>query len=171
MNIEKEFIGQSILRLNANTPRIETCLNQLSEEEIWTKPNANSNSIGNLILHLCGNITQYIHSSLGNKKDQRDRDEEFRAEGGFSGKELTHKLQSVLQEATTIIIETKKNKLLKIHAVQGFKLSGIGIIIHVVEHLSYHTGQIAFFTKILKNQGLGFYANMDLNIKNERGES
>lgn len=171
MELEKEFIDQSILRLNENIPRIETCLDQLSEDEIWKKPNTNSNSIGNLILHLCGNISQYIISAIGEKEDLRDRDKEFNTEGGFSGNELIQKLQTVVREATPIIIQTNKDTLLKIHAVQGFKLSGIGIIMHVVEHLSYHTGQIAFFTKLLKDRKLGFYANVDLNIKNESGNN
>lgn len=171
MELDKEFIDQSILRLNDNVQRIEKCLDQLSEEEIWMKANKNSNSIGNLILHLCGNITQYIRSALGEKEDLRDRDEEFNAEGGFSGNELIQKLQTVLSDATTVIIQTNKDKLGKIYAVQGFKLSGIGIIMHVVEHLSYHTGQIAFFTKLLKDCELGFYAKVDLNIKNEPGNN
>lgn len=171
MELEKEIIDQSIMRLNENIPRIEMCVDQLSEDEIWMKANKNSNSIGNLILHLCGNITQYIISALGEKEDQRDRDREFNTEGGFTVSELIQKLQTVVREATTIIIQTNKDTLLKIHAVQGFKLSGIGIIMHVVEHLSYHTGQIAFFTKLLKDRDLGFYANVDLNIKNEPGNN
>ena len=52
-------------------------------------------------------------------------------------------------------------------SVQGFNFSGIGILVHVVEHLSYHTGQIAFYTKQLKNEQLGFYGDIDLNVKNE----
>ncbi len=171
MELEKEFIDQSILRLNENVQGIEKCLDQLSEDEIWMKANNNSNSIGNLILHLCGNITQYIISAIGEKEDQRDRDEEFNTEGGFTGTELIQQLQTVVLEAITIIIQTNKDTLLKVHAVQGFKLSGIGIIMHVVEHLSYHTGQIAFFTKLLKDRDLGFYASIDLNIKNERGNN
>ena len=51
-------------------------------------------------------------------------------------------------------------------SVQGFQLSGIGIVVHVVEHYSYHTGQISFWTKQLKNKDLRFYAGLDLNVQN-----
>ncbi len=166
MRLEKEFLDQSILRLKENVPRINKCLSQLSAQEIWMKSNSSTNSIGNLILHLCGNITQYILSALGDAEDHRNRDLEFLTEGGFSGTELIQKLQTVVNEAESILSTTKKDELLKIHRVQGFKLSGMGIIIHVMEHLSYHTGQIAFFTKLLKDRELGFYANINLNIKN-----
>ena len=84
MTISSELLQKSIHFLALNPPRIKKCLNQLSEEEVWKKPNATTNSIGNLIIHLCGNITQYIHSSLGNHLDTRNRDLEFSTEGGLS---------------------------------------------------------------------------------------
>jgi uncharacterized damage-inducible protein DinB len=79
-------------------------------------------------------------------------------------------LQKTVSKATGIIKHLDNSKLLKIHSVQGFELSGIGIIIHVVEHYSYHTGQISFYTKLLKDKDLGYYADLDLNIKNEIDE-
>jgi uncharacterized damage-inducible protein DinB len=167
MDIEKEFMDQSILRLNENTPRIEKCLDLLTEKEVWQRPNKSSNSIGNLIVHLCGNITQYIISSLGETKDMRNRDEEFNIDGKYSKTQLLQMLQGTVNEATDVIGHTDSAKLIKVHSVQGFELSGIGIIIHVVEHYSYHTGQISFFTKLLKDKDLGYYADLDLNTKNE----
>lgn len=162
-----EFKQQSIHYLNENTPRIEKCFALLTEEEVWQRSNARSNSIGNLILHLCGNITQYIISALSNKEDHRQRDEEFDTEGGFSKDELLQKLKSTVWQATEIINDLKENELVKIYHVQGSDLSGIGIIIHVVEHYSYHTGQISFYTKLLKDKDLGYYTGHDLNAKNK----
>lgn len=167
MNIEKEFMDQSILRLNENTPRIEKCLHLLNEKEVWRRPNKSSNSIGNLIVHLCGNITQYIISSLGETKDTRRRDLEFSLEEAYTKAQLLQLLQNTVSEARDIIEHIERGKLLKIHSVQGFELSGIGIIIHVVEHYSYHTGQISFFTKLLKDKDLGYYADLDLNTMNK----
>lgn len=83
-----EFIEQPVSRLRENTPKIKKCLDELTEEEIWKRPNASSNSIGNLIIHLCGNITQYILSSLGKTEDKRERDKEFLMKGGLNKKEL-----------------------------------------------------------------------------------
>lgn len=166
MDIEKEFINQSILRLNENTPRIEKCLELLTEKEVWQRPNSRSNSIGNLIVHLCGNITQYIISSLGESEDNRKRDEEFSIDGKFTKAQLLQLLSETVSKAIKVLKHITSKQLVKIHSVQGFELSGVGIIIHVVEHYSYHTGQISFFTKLLKDQDLGYYADLDLDIKN-----
>jgi uncharacterized damage-inducible protein DinB len=165
--LAKEFMEQSVFRLNENTPRIAKCLNELIESEIWLRPNEASNSIGNLILHLCGNIRQYAISSLGGKPDTRKRDEEFAAKGGYNRLQLLEMLESTVVEAINTILESNEENLLKTRMVQGFHLSGTGIIIHVTEHFSYHTGQIAFMTKMLKGKDLGFYSGIDLNLENE----
>ena len=162
----KEFKEQSLGRIDQNTPKIIKCLNELEEKDIWKRPNPVSNSVGNLILHLCGNITQYIISSLGENPDRRERDKEFSARSGYSKKELQVKLVATVNEAIHIIQNVEEIRLLKIFSVQGFNLSGIGIIIHVTEHYSHHTGQIIFWTKLLMGNDLGFYANNDLNKKN-----
>ena len=167
MTFSKEFIQQSIYFIELNPPRIKKCLYQLSEEEVWIKPNSETNSIANLILHLCGNITQYIHHSLGHEIDQRERDLEFSTSGGFTKKELLEKFEQVVQKATQIMAKCPEDELLRTRTVQGFTYTGIGIIIHVTEHLSYHTGQIALWTKYLKEKDLGFYADHDLNIRNK----
>jgi len=164
---KKEFLDQSVHFISLNPPRIKICLDQLTEEEVWKKTNTQTNSIGNLILHLCGNITQYIHSSLGKENDVRKRDLEFSIEGGFSKKELFEKINTVTLKAIKIIESQSVNTLLQKRLVQGFEYTGIGIIIHVTEHYSYHVGQIAQYTKLLKNNNLGFYADYDLNTLNE----
>jgi len=167
MTISSELKEQSIYFLSLNPPRIEKCLLQLSEEEIWQKPNSNSNSIGNLILHLCGNITQYIHASLGNEPDQRERDLEFSTKGGYSKNELLEKITKVTDKAIYIIQNVSEEDLIRKRQVQGFEYSGVGIIIHVTEHYSYHVGQISYWTKVLKDKDLGYYEDFDLNIINE----
>ncbi|XOV92357.1 MAG: DinB family protein [Bacteroidota bacterium] len=162
-----EFKSQSIHQMELNLPRIKKCFNMLSEEEIWKRPNESSNSIGNLILHLCGNIHQYVISSLGNRPDIRERDLEFATQGGYQKDELFIKLTETVEEALGIILDVPEDELLRKRTVQGFNHSGIGIVIHVTEHFSYHTGQIAFWTKLLKDKDLGFYSALDLNKKNE----
>lgn len=162
-----EFIEQSILRFEENTLKIERCLAELTEEELWHHPNASSNSVGNLLLHLCGNITQYILSSLGNAEDKRERDKEFSSGPVLTKAELLQKLKSTVDSACTVIKNLNENDMLRKRSVQGNQLSAIGIIIHVVEHYSYHTGQIIFWTKLIKDKDLGFYSHKDLNKKNQ----
>jgi len=166
MKLTREFVHQSVSRMNENTPRIRKCLDMLNDAEVWKKPNDSANSIGNLILHLCGNITQYILSSMGGQPDERIRDEEFSATGGFTKDELMQKLSATVEAAVSVLQETGEAELLQERKVQGFMLTGTGIIVHVVEHYSYHTGQIALLTKLMKNRDLGFYSGIDLNRKN-----
>ena len=165
--IIEELKQNALYRIDESTRMIKKSLTDVSEEELWQKPNASLNSIANLILHLCGNISQYAISSLGENEDTRKRDVEFAATNGYTKEELLKKLDDVLDSAKRIIFDASTAQLVQIRSVQGFSFSGIGIILHVVEHYSYHTGQIAFWVKQLKNKDLGFYDGVDLNIKNK----
>ena len=125
--IAQEFIDQSISIVEKkNTPKIIKCLDQLTEEQIWLRPNKASNSIGNILLHLCGNITQYVISALGDQPDIRERDKEFSAQGGYTKEELLAKLTATLTQAINVIRNIDEARLMKIHSVQGFNYSGIG---------------------------------------------
>lgn len=139
----------------------------LSDTELWLRPNSSSNSIGNLVLHLCGNMTQYIISALGNNEDNRDRDSEFSAKEGFTAAELLEKMKEVNDRCIKIICALDDKQLTANYEVQGYTMSGIAIVIHVTEHYSYHTGQIVFLTKSLKDTDTGFYKGKNLNAKNK----
>lgn len=164
--IREEFIQNALYRLDESTRMNRISLEHVSEEELWKRPNASLNSIGNLILHLCGNITQYVISSLGQTEDNRNRDVEFNTESGYTKKELLDQLIETVENAKRVINDASFEQLVRKRDVQGFYFSGIGVVLHAVEHYSYHTGQIAFWTKLLKDTDLGFYDGMDLNIKN-----
>ncbi len=163
----REFKEQAIFRLNESTRMVRASFAELTDEDIWARPNPASNSIGNLILHLRGNMTQYAISSLTGTPDARERDAEFAAREGYDKDTLLAMLEATVEEVKAAVQNADEASLLRERSVQGFRFSGIGIILHVVEHYSYHTGQIAFWTKILKNKDLGFYAGMNLNAKNE----
>lgn len=163
----EELVKNALYRLDENTRMIKISLTDISEEELWRRPNMSLNSIGNLVLHLCGNITQYIISSLGDNEDMRQRDAEFSASGGYTKIEILKKLEYTVDTAKRVIFDARPEQLLRLRSVQGFSFSGVGIIIHAVEHYSYHTGQIAFWVKQLKGKDLGFYDGMDLTITNE----
>jgi uncharacterized damage-inducible protein DinB len=159
----KEAVNSVLFRLNENPARIKKCLSLLSEDEVWDSPNTNTNSIGNLILHLNGNIKQYIHESLGGVEFVRQRDLEFSERKTKDKSQLLESIETTLEEACEILSHCSESELKKVRTVQGFELSGIGCAIHVCEHLSYHVGQIALLTKLITNQDLGFYAGMNLN--------
>ena len=165
--LQEELVWNAGYRMNESLRMIKICLEQLSEEQVWGQPNESSNSIANLILHLCGNITQYGIASIQNLEDTRQRDEEFTTKSSHNKAELIKMLEDTIDEAKRAIYDAPLKELLRKRNVQGFNFSGIGNIIHVTEHLSYHTGQIALWTKILQNKDLGFYGDVNLNVKNE----
>jgi uncharacterized damage-inducible protein DinB len=165
--IGNELILESVMRINESTQKIIRCLDIIDESDIWKSPNEQLNSVGNLILHVCGNIGQYIISSLGGAEDNRDRDLEISTKGGHTKADLLEKLTGTIQQATFVILQASEEELLNERIVQGMVHTGVGVVIHVTEHISYHTGQIIFLTKLFRNEDMGFYAKVDLNKKNE----
>lgn len=165
--IREEFVQNCLYRLDESTRMNAIAFDQLTEEDIWKRPNESLNSVGNLILHLCGNITQYVISSLGESEDDRDRDLEFSTTSGYTKAALLEKLTETVELAKRVVNDASIEQLVRKREVQGFYFSGLGVVLHAVEHYSYHTGQIAFWTKQLKNTDLGFYDGINLNIKNE----
>jgi len=157
---------QACLRIRENTEKITACLRFFNDETIWDRVNENTLSTANQLLHLSGNITQYIISSLGGKPDERQRELEFSARGGMSKDAVVARFMGVISETTSVIMNCPDAELLRIREVQGFRLSGIGIIMHVVEHYSYHTGQVVAWTRQRENRAMGFYDGIDLNTPN-----
>jgi len=166
MSWTTDFKENTIYRIDESTRMIEIAFTKVNETQIWQKPNGNSNSLGNLILHLCGNLMQYVVSSLGETPDLRARDIEFKTQEGLSKNELLEKLQATVTAVKTTIENATEAHLLKKRNVQGFNFSGMGCVIHAVEHYSYHTGQVAFWVKQLVDEQLGFYDGMDLGVTN-----
>ena len=156
------FIDQAIQLLRADFfPKIRSCLTLLDDAEVWWRPNQHSNSIGNLMLHLSGNVRQWIVSGLGGAPDERRRDGEFKARSGMTRSELLGQLDATLQEAVATLQSLAPDSLERTFQVQAYEVTGLQAIFHVVEHFSYHTGQILFITKQLKDVDLGFYAELE----------
>jgi uncharacterized damage-inducible protein DinB len=150
--------------LEESLVRIESCTAQLTEEEFWRKPNKNSNSIGHLVLHLKGNVTQYILSGIGGMKDERNRDLEFTSTALVDKNDLVKTLGLVLLSANGVVSNLKYRVLSESRKVQGFDENVLSIIIHVIEHLSYHVGQITYYTKYIKDIDTGYYKDKDLSV-------
>jgi uncharacterized damage-inducible protein DinB len=142
--------------------RIRICLDKLTDAQVWWRPNESSNSIGNLILHLNGNVRQWILTGLGGIHDDRRRQEEFDQRMEISKEDLWNRLNSTMQELIPVIKGVTPEELLRMRPVQTFEESGMTIIVHVTEHFSYHTGQIAWITKMLTSKDLGFYEGVPL---------
>ena len=122
-------------------------------------------SVTNLVLHLCGNVGQWINATLGNTIDLRDRDKEFAVRSVIPATQLLNRLNETLDEAVKVISGLNAEDLEKVYGVQGYRESGTGIVLHVVEHFSYHVGQITLLTKLMRNVDTKFYADQDLTAK------
>lgn len=146
-------------------PRVHYCLDQLSEEQIWHRPNEASNAVGNLVLHLCGNARQWIVAGLGKAPDTRNRDLEFSTQDGVSAEELHALLRRTEKELEGELKKLSPEDLQAEYDIQAFRENGVSVLIHVIEHFSYHTGQITYIVKMLKNINTGYYTGIDLNSK------
>ena len=164
--ILNEFKIQSIFRLKEGCRMVVKALDFIDEKELWQIPVENGMSLGNQILHSCGNMRQYIISSLGNQIDSRKRDLEFKTKSQLEKKVLLKQLKETIDASIQIIKKTNEQEYLKVKKVQAFSFSGIGLVLHAVEHFSYHVGQIAFWVKFLTQKDLGFYNGIDLAKNN-----
>jgi uncharacterized damage-inducible protein DinB len=160
----KALIAECRRRLfDESAPRLTKCLELMTEEQIWSRPNAATASAGNLVLHLCGNARQWIVSGLGGAPDSRRRDEEFAERGPIPTGELVARLESTMSDVAATLDRLDPATLLEARRVQGFEESGLSILVHVVEHFSYHVGQVSYIVKSMKAVDLGYYAGRDLN--------
>lgn len=137
-------------------PHIVKCLQQLSEKEIWWRPNTASNSAGNLVLHLSGNVRQWIITNLGGYAGARDRDSEFAERGPIPRRVLAARLKKTVREACDVLGRLPEAFLSRKYVIQGLHVTGLEAIAHVVEHFAYHTGQIIFITKLKRGKDLRF---------------
>ena len=157
-DIGQAFIARAQHHLGEDfLPKIERCLGLLNDEQIWWRANDQSNSIGNLLLHLSGNVRQWIVCGLGDATDSRNRDSEFAQRGEIPRAELLDRLKRTVDEAVTVLARLDPDKLLEKRRIQGLEVAALEAVLHVVEHFSMHTGQIILLAKMYAEIDLEFY--------------
>ena len=153
--------------------KIAAAIDALDDEQVWRRPNESSNSVGNLLLHLTGNVRQWIISGVGGAEDTRDRASEFAARGSAPKTELVELMRATLDEADAVLagIEgecadaSSDEPLRRVCKPQAYEVTVFDAIFHVVEHFSYHTGQIIFAAKWLAEGQVSFYDDRRLNLE------
>jgi len=158
--LHRELLDFSSRKLQQMTSRIETCLGKLTGDQVWARGGENENAVGNLVLHLAGNVRQWIVSGVGERPDSRNRDAEFDARGGLSVVELAARLRATVTEAVSVLDAVTAERLAQRVVIQQYDVSVLEAICHVVEHFSGHTGQIVFATKMLTGEDLGFHRHV-----------
>jgi uncharacterized damage-inducible protein DinB len=146
---------------NEYVPRIGRCLDSLTEAQCWQRPGSRSNSVANLLMHLAGNVRQWILVGIGGQPDERNRAFEFAAHAGEAGAtapELFQRLSAVAAAAADVVDRMTPEELLTERTFQGrFHESGLAGVVHVLEHFSGHAGQIYAYTKQVTGEDLQFY--------------
>jgi len=153
--------------------KINLALEALDDEQVWRRANESSNSIGNLLLHLSGNVRQWIVSGVGGAEDARDRASEFAARGSVGKGELIELLKATLDEAVEVLSRVENEcaasgsdaPLQRMCKPQAYDVTVLDAVFHVVEHFSYHTGQIIFAAKWLAEGRVSFYDDRRLNLE------
>jgi uncharacterized damage-inducible protein DinB len=157
---EEIFIKFSADKLEQLHGHIQDCIGRLTPEQIWARNSDNENAVGNLVLHLSGNVRQWIGSGVAGLPDNRQRDTEFDARGGMAPAELAELLKTRIAEAAGIIRGVPAARLTERITPQGYHVTVLEAIAHVVEHFSQHTGQIILLTKMLTSEDLAYYQHL-----------
>ncbi|MGD1148122.1 MAG: DinB family protein [Thermoanaerobaculaceae bacterium] len=129
--------------------KIERSAGLLSADQLWWRPNPQCNSIGNLLLHLCGNLSQWVLAGLAGQAFERHRREEFAAVEGHDGAELLGRLRDVVTACRGVVGNLTEDDLGRTFTIQSHTRTGFGVLLHAIEHTSYHTGQIVAIAKQL----------------------
>ncbi|HSR53498.1 MAG TPA: DinB family protein [Acidobacteriota bacterium] len=160
-DLSQAFITQAQKHLRDDfMPRLGKCVDQLTHEQLWWRPNENCNSVGNLLLHLSGNVRQWIIAGVGGQPDTRQRDEEFAARQSGQASQLMEKLQATVDEACQVLDSLTAADLLETRRIQVYDVSVLSAVFHVVEHFSHHVGQVIYITKALRDRDLEFYRGL-----------
>ncbi|MCA1601313.1 MAG: DUF1572 domain-containing protein [Acidobacteria bacterium] len=157
-DVSLAFIQDARRLLNEEyLPKIERCVENLTDEQLWWRPNPESNSIGNLLLHISGNARQWIVCGLGGATDERKRQTEFDERKIIARDELLKLLKTTVAEVDDVLAGFAPARLLDKYPIQGTQATALVAIFHVTEHFSMHAGQIILLTKLLTKKDLMFY--------------
>lgn len=167
MTVEEDFIKTAAGKLAENLERIETCVSKLPADSLWARNSENENAVGNLLLHLEGNVRQWILSGIAGAPDTRNRPSEFSARSGVTAERMLTNLRATVGKAVEVIRALPHHRLTERVRIQGYDATVLSAIFHVVEHFSGHTYQIIFLTKRTTGEDLGFYSDLAVTGRRE----
>jgi hypothetical protein len=145
--LAQAYLAEAKGQLEESAAKVEHCLAQLSESQLWWRPTPSQNSIGNLVLHLCGNVRQWIISGVGGAPDVRDRPREFAADIRLPKCELQRVLHACIAEAVAALSKADSDTLISSRRIQGFERTGLSAVLHSICHFQGHTQEIISLTR------------------------
>jgi hypothetical protein len=146
--VGRAYIEEGVHRLQAALDRIRHCVDQLDDAQVWWRPQEAMNSIANLLLHLCGNLTQWIIAGIRGQDDQRDRPSEFAVRAMIPKAELLGRLEKVITESQQVLAQLSDAQLLEPRRIQGFEGTVLSATFDSLTHLTGHVQEIIYITRL-----------------------
>lgn len=150
------FRNEACFTLDYSRDRMVHCLRQLTDEQIWWRPNDQMNAAGNIVLHVCGNLRQWIVVNLTGQPDDRDRPAEFACREPIAGETLIAKLTATVDQAKAAIEGAEDAELLRVRFVQVAECTGMGAVWHSVSHLEGHAQEMIYITRLQRGEAYQF---------------
>jgi len=145
--IAVDYLDESRKTLSDARDKIVHCLRQLNDDQVNWRPFEPQNSLANLILHLCGNVRQWIISGAGGTPDTRNRPAEFADRNRYAVSDLIDRLNATVKEADEVIARVPHERLLQPVRIQGFQTTPMAAIYHSVSHFVGHSQEIINITR------------------------
>jgi uncharacterized damage-inducible protein DinB len=151
-NVAFEALQGRIVRILP--AQIKACVEELSEEQLWWRPNEQTNSVGNLVLHLSGSMRHYLSRGVGGIDYHRDRPAEFAERGPLPKAQLLSIFDETIDQAAQVFTSLDTSRFLEPTDEQNYVPTVFDLIFNIAIHLATHTGQIIYVTKMLKEGSL-----------------
>lgn len=147
-SVGRTYLATCRHRLAESVKKIKHCLGQLGEEQVWWRPRESQNSIANIVLHLCGNLRQWVISGAGEAPDVRDRPREFSERSPIPKAELIRRLEETVAQADTVLGNLTDQQLLEARRIQGFEETVLSAIFDSLAHFQGHAQEIVLMTRL-----------------------
>src|SRR5262245_29764164 len=153
--LAKAVCDEAAMELERAAGTIRHCVEQLSEEQVWRRKDG-LNSVGNLMLHLGGNIRQYFVSGVGGATDVRDRPAEFAAQEPIPKAELLRRLEAAVGESAAALRRATAAELVRVRRIQSSEMTALGAIFRSLPHFRGHTQEIIHMTREMTGDAYRF---------------
>lgn len=163
------FVAYASAKLRQHMDQLTRAVALVGPGELWHRVNTHTNSVGNLLLHLAGNVRQWLLAGLAGEPFDRDRPAEFAARGGPTGDELLARLAEVVARGCGVIERMTEEDLAGERTIQGYRVTGLVAVFHVVEHFAGHTAQVVHMVKALRDLDLSSYDAQGQRLAGDRG--
>lgn len=165
MSLEDVSVDFSASRLMQLSSCVESCLDNLTEDQVWARDGNHENAVGNLVLHLCGSLHEWIMVGVAGEPNTRQRDLEFSAKGGIGKNELKARLHAKVADAVAITRALDGKRLLNHRMIKGNDIPVFVAMYHAVEHFAMHAGQIIFATKKMAGRKISLSTDLQSMLK------